>query len=221
MKKVLAVMLVLTIAFGAMGCSNLKEITKDDIADKIYTYEKDGCGSNFTITVKADGTFNYYEGSLSSHIGRGEWSYSDGILTLFEKTSRFITANEMEEVMLSYNFSVEKDTLIFVDKGSDNFRYVKIKDGEKFWGSIYYPSMVMFNNILYTGTYYSGNKEDLSVVGRIESYIDDGVPSENNQANDPLVGCEIYTTSSAPDFIFVLNNGIYSSYKSTDGAGTE
>ena len=110
MKKVLAVMLVLTIAFGAMGCSNLKEITKDDIANKIYTYEKDGCGSNFTITVKADGTFNYYEGSLSSHIGRGEWLYSDGILTLFEKTSRFITANEMEEVMLSSNSSVEKDT---------------------------------------------------------------------------------------------------------------
>jgi hypothetical protein len=32
---------------------------------------------------------------------------------------------------------VEKDTLIFVDKGLDNgsgnFRYVKVKDGEKFF----------------------------------------------------------------------------------------
>ena len=225
MKKVLAVILLLTIAFGVIGCSNLKEITKDDIVDKIYTYEKDGCGSNFTITVKADGTFNYYEGALSSHIGMGEWSYSDGILTLFEKTSRFVTANEIEEVINSYSFLVEKDTLIFVDKGLDNgsgnFRYVKVKDGEKFFGSIYYPSMVMFNDILYTGTYYSGDKEDLSVVGKIESCIDYGVPSKNNQANDPLVGCEIYTTSSAPDFIFVLNNGIYSSYKSTDGSDTE
>jgi len=128
MKKVLTIMLVLMIAFGVMGCSNSKEITKDDI---------------------------------------------------------------------------------------------KVKDGEKFFGSIYYPSMVMFNNILYTGTYYSGDMKDLSVVGRIESCIDDGLPSENNQANDPFVGCEIYTTSSAPDFIFVLNNGIYSSYKSADGAGIE
>ncbi len=225
MKKVLAIMLVLTIAFGVIGCSNLKEITKDDIVDKIYTYEKDGFGGNFTITIKADGTFNYYEGFLSSHIGMGEWSFSDGMLTLFEKTSRFVTANEIEEVINSYSFLVEKDTLIFVDKGLDNgsgnFRYVKVKDGEKFFGSIYYPSMVMFNDILYIGTYYSGDKEDLSVVGKIESYIDYGVPSENNQANDPFVGCEIYTTSSAPDFIFVLNNGIYSSYKSTDGAGTE
>ena len=221
MKKVLAIMLVLTVAFGVIGCSNSKEITMDDIVGKVYVYEKDGCGSDFTIRIKADGTFNYYEGFLSSHIGMGEWSYSDGMLTLFEKTSRFNEAWELEEVIDSYNFSVEKDTLIFVDKDSGNFRYVRVKDGEKFFGSIDYPSMVMFNNILYTGTYYSGDKVGLSAVGKIESCIDHGVPSENNQANDPLVGCEIYTTSSAPDFIFVLNNGIYSSYKSAEGAGTD
>lgn len=81
--------------------------------------------------------------------------------------------------------------------------------------------MVMFNNILYTATYYSGDKEDLAVVGKIESYIDNDVPTENNQANVSFVGCEIYATSSAPDFIFVLNNGIYSAYKSTNGTVTE
>ena len=133
MKKVLAIILALMISFGVMGCSNPKEITKDDIVDKVYVYEKDGCGSDFTIEIKADGTFNYYEGLLSSHIGMGEWSYSDGMLTLFEKTSQFKSANEIEEVIYSYNFSVEKDTLIFVDKGSGNFRYVKVKDGEKFF----------------------------------------------------------------------------------------
>ncbi len=132
MKKTLAIMLVLTIAFGVIGCSNLKEMTIDDIVDKVYVYEKDGCGSDFTIHIKADGTFAYYEGMLSSHIGIGEWSYSDGMLTLFEKTSRFKDAYEMEEVIYSYSFSVKKDTLIFVDKGSGNFRYVKVKDGEKF-----------------------------------------------------------------------------------------
>ena len=137
MKKVLAIMLVLTIAFGVIGCSNLKEMTKDDIVDKVFVYEKDGCGGDFTIEIKADGTFTYYEGLLSSHIGMGEWSYLDGMLTLFEKTSRFNEAYELEEVINSYSFSVEKDTLIFVDKGLDkgsgNFRYVKVKDGEKFF----------------------------------------------------------------------------------------
>ena len=83
------------------------------------------------------------------------------------------------------------------------------------------PPMVMFNDILCTAASYLGDKEDLSVVGKIESCIDYGVPTENNQANDTLVGCEIYTTSSASGFIFVLNNGVYSPYKSTDGAGIE
>ena len=80
-----------------------------------------------------------------------------------------------------------------------------------------YPPMVMFNGVLYTATSYSGDKENLTSVGKIESCIDYGVPTENNQANDALVGCEIYTTSSASDYIFVLNNGIYSPYKVADG----
>ena len=79
----------------------------------------------------------------------------------------------------------------------------------------------MFNDMLYTATNYSGEIKDLSVVGKIESCIDYGVPTENNQANDLLVGCEIYTTPSVPDFIFVLSNDVYSPYKSTDGAGIE
>lgn len=135
MKKALSLMLILTIAFGVIGCSNPQEMTKDDIVDKVYVYEKDGCGGNFTIEIKADGTFCYYEGFLSSHIGLGEWSYSDGILTLFEKIPRINEAHELEEVINSYHFSVEEDILIFVEKDSDNFRYVKIKDGEKFLGN--------------------------------------------------------------------------------------
>ena len=107
-------------------------VTKDAIVDKVYVYEKDGCGGEFTIEIKADGTFTYYEGFLSSHVGVGEWSYSNEMLTLTEKTSRFNETYELEEALLSYRFSVEKDTLIFVDEGSDDFRYVKVKDGEKF-----------------------------------------------------------------------------------------
>ena len=134
MKKLLAIMYVLMIVSGVTGCSNLKETTKDDIVDKVYVYEKDGCGGDFTIEIKADGTFIYYEGLLSSHIGMGEWSYSDGMLTLIEKASRFNESSEkMEDVIWSYSFSVEKDTLIFVDNGSGNFRYVKVADGEKFF----------------------------------------------------------------------------------------
>ena len=133
MKKVPAIMLVLTIAFSVIGCSNPTEITKDEIVDKVYVYEKEGCGGEFTIEIKADGTFYYGEGILSSHIGMGEWSYSDGMLALKEKTARIIDGDKMEYVVVTFNFSVEKDTLIFVENGADNFRYVKVKDGEKFF----------------------------------------------------------------------------------------
>jgi len=134
MKKALAMMLVLVLAFMAGGCSDPEEVDEKDIVDKVYAYEKDGCGSTFTIEIKADGTYTYYEGFLSSHIGMGQWSYSDGMLILSEKVSRFDkTFSKMEEVIYSYHFSVARDALIFVDKDSGNFRYVKVKDGERFF----------------------------------------------------------------------------------------
>jgi len=79
-----------------------------------------------------------------------------------------------------------------------------------------YPPMVMFNDTLYSAASFLADKEGLTLAGKIESCIDFGRPTENNQANDPLVGCEIYTSSSAPEFIFVLNNGVYSAYKARD-----
>lgn len=79
-----------------------------------------------------------------------------------------------------------------------------------------YPPMVMFNDILYSAASYSGDEGSLTLSGKIEDCIDYGVPTENNQANDDLVGCEIYTTSSAPDYIFVLNDDIYSPYKASE-----
>ena len=112
-------------------------VTEDDIVDKVYVYEKEGFGGgSFTIQIKADGTFTYYEGMLSSHIGSGEWSYSDGMLTLFEKMYRLNETGKVEQVTKSYSFVVEKDTLIFVDNGLElglgNFLYVTVKHGEKF-----------------------------------------------------------------------------------------
>jgi len=76
-----------------------------------------------------------------------------------------------------------------------------------------YPPMIMFNDTLYSTTDdYNPNKDELTVVGKVESFID-GKPTENNQANDDLVGCDIYTTPNAPNHVFVLYNGVYSAYK--------
>ena len=115
------------------------KIPEDDIIDKVYVYEKEGFCGDFTIEIKADGTFTYYEGLLSSHIGSGEWTYTDayGMLTLFEKMIRLDENGNLEQFTNSYSFLVEKDTLIFVnnelDNGLGNFLYIKVKDGEKFF----------------------------------------------------------------------------------------
>lgn len=76
-----------------------------------------------------------------------------------------------------------------------------------------YPPMVMFNDNLYTAASFDYSKLGLEVVGEITSFISNGIPTENNQANDNLVGCKIYASSEMPDYIFVLYDGNYCIYK--------
>lgn len=88
----------------------------------IYRYEGDGFGGNFTITLRADGSFSYYEGYLSSYIGAGPWSVSGDILTLEDDSGAAIVNR----------FRMEEDHLIFQAKDSTNFIYVKVPDGAVF-----------------------------------------------------------------------------------------
>ena len=88
----------------------------------LYLYEGDGFGGDFTITLRADGSFTYYEGGLSSYIGAGKWSVSGDILTLEDETG-------VPKVNL---FRMEGNNLIFQANGSTNFIYVKVADGAVF-----------------------------------------------------------------------------------------
>ncbi len=88
----------------------------------LYLYEGDGFGGDFTITLRADGSFTYYEGNLSSYIGAGRWSVSGDILTLKDETG----------VSKVNHFRMEGNDLIFQAKGSTNFIYVKVADGAVF-----------------------------------------------------------------------------------------
>ncbi len=58
-------------------------------------------------------------------------------------------------------------------------------------------SMVYVNDILYRLSpdqeSYQGQAEDFIYLGEIESAVSsDSIPKQNLQANDPLVGCEVY-----------------------------
>ncbi|MCI7474506.1 MAG: M56 family metallopeptidase [Clostridiales bacterium] len=88
----------------------------------LYLYEGDGFGGDFTISLRADGSFTYYEGHLSSYIGAGQWSVSGDVLTLEDKTG----------VSKVNHFRIEGNDLIFQANGSTNFIYVKVADGAVF-----------------------------------------------------------------------------------------
>ena len=124
-------MFALTIVFGVIGCSNSKEITKDEIADKVYVYEGEGAGSEFYIMLRSDGTFQYYEGMLSSYIGMGTWEIDeDNIICMNDNMTHKIDGTEF--VRTNYFLSIGNE-LTWIADGSDNFLYVKVEDGEKFF----------------------------------------------------------------------------------------
>lgn len=92
------------------------------IGGNSYVWEKEGFGGYFVITLQKDGTFSYYEGMLSSHIGLGNWTVKDGILTMSEKQGK-------ERI---FRFSADDNALVFIGEGSDRFVYVSVMDGDKF-----------------------------------------------------------------------------------------
>ena len=106
------------------GCGSGQEamVQEDDITDQSYTYEGDGFGGNFTLTINSDGTFQYYEGLLSSYIGHGTWELEQNILTISDDSGH-------DRVN---RFAVDQDGLVFQKEDSSNFICVKVSDGERF-----------------------------------------------------------------------------------------
>ena len=119
MKKYAVSALMLVFVLTSVGCGN-QSVQPSDIADKTYVYEKDGFGGYFTITLNSDGTFQYYEGLLSSYIGNGSWELEGNTLTLSDDRNA-----------INY-FTVENGKLVFQEKDSSNFLYVTVSDRENF-----------------------------------------------------------------------------------------
>ena len=88
-----------------------------------YQYEGEGFGSDFIITLNADGTYTFYEGALSSYMGSGTWQVYDNAVYMTEGEGGFD---------LSFMFGAEENALVYLAAGSDAFPYVKVKDEERF-----------------------------------------------------------------------------------------
>lgn len=97
-----------------------------NITEKSFIYEKEGAGSSFTITIYGDGTFSYYAGWFSSHIGMGVWEQKGGKLYLYE--SDYSHANR-------FVFYIEENALVYFAAESSDFMYVNVADGERFYAA--------------------------------------------------------------------------------------
>lgn len=119
------VMMLLTVS----GCG--EETKEPEVFGKIYTYIGDNQSEfefdRFTITINEDGTFSYYETMISSYIGWGKWTREGDVLTLSDDP-------ELCYPFVNY-FKVDGEDLVFIEEGSSNFLYKKIKDGERFTGA--------------------------------------------------------------------------------------
>ena len=69
-KRIVICILVLGMALS-LACGKTDGSLRDSVAGKTFVWEKEGFGGDFTITLNADGTYQYYEGYLSSYIGFG------------------------------------------------------------------------------------------------------------------------------------------------------
>ncbi|MCI7106651.1 MAG: hypothetical protein MR945_02060 [Agathobacter sp.] len=80
--------------------------------------------ADFNITFQEDGTYEYYEGPLSSCLGFGTYSISNGILTM----KGDVDAGDS----MTNRFRIKGNRIYFIEKESDNFTYIKVKDGQSF-----------------------------------------------------------------------------------------
>ena len=120
MKKILLFLLSLVLMLGLVACDKEEaNINMNGINGKIYTYEGDGFGGDFTIQINDDGSSVFYEGYLSSYMGISNWTIDDHTLTISDGT-------------FTNKFRVNDNELVFVEDGSTNFLHIKLKDGEKF-----------------------------------------------------------------------------------------
>lgn len=124
-RRIKLIISLFALALLFTGCAG--SVPKSDIAGKAYTYENEGIGGDFTITINGDGTFSYCEGIASSYLGFGSWT--------LEGETLFLSDDEQMGYPLINCFKVDGNDLVFQAEGSTNFLYVKVADGERFSAS--------------------------------------------------------------------------------------
>ena len=122
MKRIVICILALGMLAGFACAKKPDDALRKTVAGKTFVRENGGFGGDFTITLREDGSYEYYEGFLSSYIGMGTWTVEDGMLILTEQGGYDFV----------YRFTVQDGALVYRTAGSSAFIYVKAADGDRF-----------------------------------------------------------------------------------------
>lgn len=143
-KKMIFLALAATLAVALAGCS-LAKPEPEDIAPEepvleepeestdvvgFYVCEEPGFGGDFTLTLYEDGTFRYYEGTLSSYIGTGEWTFGGETVTLSDEPVETVPGGTFANPL--FVFTVDGTDLVFDKERSARFLYLDLEDGVRF-----------------------------------------------------------------------------------------
>lgn len=123
---VLATALACLCAFGSVEEPEDELVWPYGVSEMTYVRDAGGFGGDFTITLRQDGGFEYYEGLLSSYIGSGTWTREDGVICLADEVLK-----DSAGIRRHY-FTLEDGDLIFRAEGSAAFMYLDVEDGERF-----------------------------------------------------------------------------------------
>ena len=122
MKRIVICILALGMLAGFACAKKTDDALRKTVAGKTFVRENGGFGGDFTITLREDGSYEYYEGFLSSYIGMGTWTVEDGMLILTEQGGYDFV----------YRFTVQDGALVYRTAGSSAFIYVKAAEGDRF-----------------------------------------------------------------------------------------
>ena len=127
-KRIFEIILILVLSVASIFGAVSKTA---ELSGGVYAYMDGDMLLNrfaFSLGINTENeTFWYCESIYSSYIGNGQYTVEKGILKIIE--SRPGIDGEHQVVNL---FKIEKDALVFIAEGSDNFTYVHLPDGATF-----------------------------------------------------------------------------------------
>lgn len=91
-----------------------------------FVWEEPGAGSDCVLTLEPDGTFQLYEGVLSSLLYGGTYEVDGDVVTLKD------TVSSEETKTFRFRTNDDRTELAFLADGSDELAYCKLEDGTLF-----------------------------------------------------------------------------------------